>query len=100
MTFVQRTDWVDSPSTATPIMAADMLRIEQGIVDAKAVAYADFPAGATITVLKDATTGWPARPTARADLIVAWKGPDPSPSIVTSGTAGMLDNVDYRLVTS
>lgn len=99
MTFVQRTDWVDSPSTATPIMAADMLRIEQGIVDAQAVTYANLPAGSTLTVLKDPTTGWPARPTARADIIVAWKGPDPSPAIVSSGTGGML-NGDYRLVTA
>lgn len=64
-----------------------------------AVTYTDLPAGATLTVLKDAATGWPARPTSRADLVVAWKGPDPSPSIVSSGTDGMLNNVDIRLVT-
>jgi hypothetical protein len=57
-----------------------------------------LPAGCTITVLKG-TSGWPARPTSRADIIVAWKGADPSPSIISSGTGGMLDNVDYRLVT-
>lgn len=62
------------------------------------VGYADLPAGTTLTVLKSGGV-WPARPTARADLIVAWKGADPSPSIVSSGTGGMLDNVDYRLVT-
>jgi hypothetical protein len=61
--------------------------------------YADLPAGTTITVQKDPSTGWPARPTARADIFIAWKGPDPSPPIVASGTAGMLDGVDYRLVT-
>lgn len=58
-----------------------------------------MPAGITLTVLKSGST-WPARPTARADVVVAWKGPDPSPSIVSSGTAGMLNNVDYRLVTA
>jgi hypothetical protein len=58
-----------------------------------------MPAGSTFTVLKGAT-GWPSRPTARADIIIAWKGADPSPAIVTSGTGGMLDTVDYRLVTS
>lgn len=57
---------------------------------------ANIPAGSTITVLKDATTGWPTRPTTRTDVIVAWKGADPSPAI---GTGGMLNNVDYRLVT-
>lgn len=61
------------------------------------VGYADLPAGTTLTVLKSGT--WPARPTSRADIIVAWKGADPSPSIVSSGTGGMRDNVDYRLVT-
>ena len=64
-----------------------------------AVPYADLPPGTTITVAKDPTAGWPARPTSRADLVVQWKGPDPSPDIVSSGTAGMLDNVDVRFVT-
>lgn len=58
-----------------------------------------LPSGTTLTVLKSGST-WPARPTARPDIVVAWKGPDPSPDIITSGTGGMLDNVDYRLVTS
>lgn len=78
-----------------------------------------LPAGSTLTVAKDATTGfWPAsynadgtpnytggsasagvRPTSRSDVIVIWKGPDPSPGIVSSGTGGMLDNVDMRFVT-
>lgn len=60
--------------------------------------YADLPAWTTLTVLKSGGT-WPSRPTARTDIVVAWKGADPSPSIVSSGTGGMLNNVDYRLVT-
>lgn len=59
--------------------------------------YDTLPAGTTITVLKNGTT-WPARPTSRTDIIIAWKGADPSPAIVSSGTGGMLNNVDYRLV--
>lgn len=155
MTFVQRTNWVDSPSTATPVMAADLLRIEQGVADAQnptlatvattgnyadlsgkpvipalagdlggtaaaptvisganhthtlaqitdyvasSVTIANLPAGSTLTVLKSGGV-WPARPTSRSDIVVAWKGPDPTPAIVSSGTGGMLDNVDYRLVT-
>lgn len=67
-------------------------------------------------VKKDATTGfWPAsynsdgtanytngsatagvRPTSRSDVMVIWKGADPSPGIVTTGTGGMLDGVDER----
>lgn len=62
------------------------------------ITYTDLPAGTTLTVLKSGGT-WPARPTSRADLIVQWKGADPSPSIVSSGTGGMLDNVDIRLIT-
>jgi hypothetical protein len=56
-----------------------------------------LPAGSTLTVIKSGT--WPARPTSRADIVVIWKGADPSPSIVSSGTGGMLDNVDIRAVT-
>lgn len=57
------------------------------------------PAGMTVTVAKSGSV-WPARPTARTDIIVQWKGPDPSPAIVESGTGGMLDNVDIRLITT
>lgn len=57
-----------------------------------------LPAGSTLTVAKSGST-WPARPTSRSDVIVQWKGADPSPPIVSSGTGGMLDNVDIRLVT-
>lgn len=57
-----------------------------------------IPAGSTLTVQKSGGI-WPARPTARTDVVVQWKGPDPSPAIVSSGTGGMLDNVDVRFVT-
>lgn len=57
-----------------------------------------LPAGATLTVAK-AGGVWPARPTSRTDVIVQWKGPDPSPSIVSSGTGGMMNNVDIRMIT-
>jgi hypothetical protein len=60
--------------------------------------YANLPAGTTLTVAKSGST-WPARPTSRTDIIVQWKGADPSPAIVSSGTGGMLDNVDIRFVT-
>ena len=63
------------------------------------VNYASLPAWTTLTVTKTSGT-WPARPTARNDIVVQWRGPDPSPTIVSSGTGGMLDNVDIRLVTS
>lgn len=62
------------------------------------VTVANLPAGTTLTVSKSGGT-WPARPTSRTDIIVQWKGADPSPSIVSSGTGGMMDNVDIRFVT-
>lgn len=62
------------------------------------VGYADLPPWSTLTVLKTAGV-WPVRPTSRSDIIVQWKGADPDPAIVSSGTGGMLDNVDTRLVT-
>ncbi len=61
--------------------------------------YTLLPAGTTLTVIKSAGV-WPARPTSRSDIIVQWKGPDPSPTIVSSGTGGMLDNVDIRMITT
>ena len=59
---------------------------------------ANIPSGSTITVAYTGSS-WPARPTSRTDIIVQWKGPDPSPPIVSSGMGGMLDNVDIRFVT-
>lgn len=73
--------------------------------------------GSMRTVDKDKTTGfWPSgwsgdvpiytggsasagvRPTARPDIIVIWRGADPSPTSVTSGTGGMLRGVDERKI--
>lgn len=64
-----------------------------------------LPAGSTL-IARKVGGNWPGgtastgvRPTARADITVNWVGPDPSPAIVGSGTAGMLDNVDLRSIT-
>jgi hypothetical protein len=63
--------------------------------------YATLPAGSTITLTKPSGGTWPGVPTTRTDVIVIWKGADPSPSIVASRTlnsAGLLNGVDFRLV--
>lgn len=86
--------WTDAPATTTPISAARLNYMEEGIRAAN-----DYMPYATITVQKNTNGTWPARPTARADVTVAWKGPDPSPAVVSSGTGGMRDGIDYRLVT-
>lgn len=59
--------------------------------------YADLPAGTILGVIKSSTSGWPSRPTSRSDLIFFWIGPSPAPTIVSSGTGGMIDNVDEWL---
>jgi hypothetical protein len=73
-------------------------RVNVTIAAAATISIDNLPAGTTLTVLKSGGV-WPDRPTARSDIIVQWKGPDPSPPIISSGTGGMLDNVDIRLVT-
>lgn len=52
--FTPRTDWVDLPSHATPIRAADLLRLEQGIATAAAAADINNPATTTGAALKAA----------------------------------------------
>jgi len=89
----------DTTTVGRALMTAVDGNAARALIGAGSPSVEDIPSGSTLTVLKDTVTGWPARPTARADVIVAWKGADPSPSIVSSGTGGMLNNVDYRLVT-
>jgi hypothetical protein len=91
------TDVVDAVKAAqstigTGAAASGLMRV------GAAVTVAQLPAGSTLTVLKSGGV-WPARPTDRADIVVQWKGADPSPSIVSSGTGGMRDGIDIRLVT-
>jgi hypothetical protein len=62
--------------------------------------YERLPIGSTITITKSGGT-WPGSPTGREDLVIIWKGAEPSPPIVstrTVGVAGLLDNVDLRLI--
>lgn len=82
---------VDGPWTNLELFAA------RG-ADGGVATVDSLPAGCTLTVFKNGAV-WPARPTNRTDIIVQWRGPDPSPAIVASGTGGMLDNVDIRLIT-
>lgn len=99
--------WADGPAGGTPIDAASLNDFETRITTLEttgggggisSVGYADLPAGTTVTVFKAAGV-WPARPTSRSDIEVIWKGADPDPAIVSSGTGGMLDGVDTRFVT-
>ena len=86
-------------SSAFQRVATEIKTIRTEINSAKP-SYGNIPAGSTITVTKSGGV-WPGSPTSRSDVIIIWKGADPSPAIVASrtvGTAGMLDNVDIRLV--
>jgi hypothetical protein len=61
-----------------------------------------LPAGVPIVIRKSGGV-WPGVATTRTDLPHFWVGADPSPAIVSSrtlGSAGMLDNVDIRLITT
>lgn len=65
------------------------------------ISYSNLPANSTITLTKPLGGSWPGVPTTRSDVTVIWKGADPSPAVVTSrtlGQAGLLNNVDIRLV--
>lgn len=65
------------------------------------VEYSELPPYTTVVVTKVGST-WPGPLTLRSDIIIIWKGPDPSPPIVsvrTLGTPGMLDDVDLRMIT-
>lgn len=73
---------------------AALAALTSGKMDA---GIAGLPAGSTLTVTYAGS--WPARPTSRADIVVIWKGPDPSPAIVSSGTGGMRDGIDVRFIT-
>lgn len=91
---------------AVSVTAADVGALTQTAADARyalvgaggaSPTIENVPSGTTITVIKSGST-WPARPTARTDIIVRWRGADPSPPIVASGTGGMLDNIDERQI--
>lgn len=53
-TFSQRTDWANDVAGGTPVMAADMLRIEQGVADGVAAANA---AQSTATTAQSTAAG-------------------------------------------
>lgn len=91
---------VDNTSDANkPVSTATATALGTKEAAFTTLSYDKLTPGTTLTVLK-ASGVWPARPTSRTDIIVQWKGADPSPAIVSSGTGGMIDNVDIRLVTS
>lgn len=76
--------------SAASITSGTLSNSRIGVLD-----IANAVAGTNVTVFKSGGT-WPARPTSRTDIVVVWSGLDPSPAIVSSGTGGMLDNVDKR----
>lgn len=79
--------------------AADVDRIVRAVDDGTAigtVTYDQLPANTIVAIPQNADGTWPDRYSARTDLIFAWMGTDPWPPIVSSGTGGMLDNVDLK----
>ena len=84
-----------------PLATIEYVDAEIAAHETETVDYADLPSYTTLVIAKSGGT-WPAPPTLRSDIIMIWKGADPSPPIVsvrTLGTPGMLDNVDLRMIT-
>ena len=54
--------------------------------------------GTVMSMKRVSSTVWEARPTNNSEIVVLVIGADPSPSLVTSGTAGMYAG-DVRIVT-
>lgn len=61
------------PDTWSAMLAAAQAAAEQAAQVGGAPTYANLPAGSTLTVLRGAS-GWPPRPTPRADVVVHWVG--------------------------
>lgn len=57
MVFVPKTDWQDSPSTATPITAAHLIRIENGIAEGARDATETLPGNVELATATEMTTG-------------------------------------------
>lgn len=57
MVFIPKLDWQDSPSTATPITAAQLIRIEQGIVEAGQAATETQAGNVELATATEMTTG-------------------------------------------
>jgi hypothetical protein len=100
------TQWIARSNDAPPSALGSLFVRQTQVGAASGVAPLDsstmvpiamMPPGTTITVIKSGGA-WPVRPTSRTDIIVRWRGADPSPPIVMSGTGGMLDGVDERQI--
>lgn len=86
-------------STDWDAWAADVDRIVRAVdagTSVGTVTYDQLPTNVIIAVPQNTDGTWPARPSARTDLIFAWLGNTPWPPIVETGTGGMLDNVDLK----
>lgn len=85
-----------------PLATIEYVNAEIAVLESDTtIDYSDLPALTTLVVRKNGST-WPGPPTLRSDIIIIWKGAEPSPPIVsvrTLGTPGMLDNVDLRMIT-
>lgn len=51
MPFTPKTDWQDLPNTTTPVTAAELTRVENGIADATDLAEAAVPATRTVNAI-------------------------------------------------
>lgn len=88
-------DVSDSSATGRSVLASASQAAARTAIAAKADSWvpgvADIPSGSTLTVIRAGGGTWPARPTARTDVIVQWLDPT---ELASSNPAGYLTGVD------
>jgi hypothetical protein len=124
LSHVDITDWDSAVGTTVAAATTDGIHIDYDATSGDLIiqntyieTMATASPGSMRTVNKDPVTGfWPSgwsgdvpiytggaanvavRPTPRRDIIIIWRGADPSPSSVVSGTGGMLRGIDERKI--
>jgi len=95
MVFVPKTDWTNSPSTATPITAAELLRLEAGIVEGTQDATETVKGNVELATAAELTTGTdltrPASAKRIADYVTARLTTIPGVAAATETAAGIVE---------
>jgi hypothetical protein len=98
---VQRANHTGTQAAATISDSTTVGRSILTAADAAAVRTAAGAAPVVASVMYAYKAGtWPARPTSSATTMVIWIGPGDPPTIVTSGTGGMRDDLDLCVTTA
>lgn len=95
--FVTVNDALDLPAAIVARLKAVGLKGDKGD---KGNDGDQGPAGVSnVFVVQKLNGAWPNRPNALKETVGFWIGPEPGPSVVTTGTGGMYES-DMRFVTN